>query len=74
MSGDTRDLINRVTTLLATMTALVLGLLIASTNNFYNTQKDGLEVMAARLLQLAGVLRRSAPRKSQFAICSRKPQ
>ena len=61
MSSDTQDLINRVTTLLATMTALVLGLLIASANNFYNTQKGGLEVMASRLLQLDGVLRRYGP-------------
>jgi hypothetical protein len=58
LSDDTRDLINRVTGLVGTMTALVLGLLIASANSFYNNQKSSLEVTAAKLLQLDGVLRR----------------
>lgn len=61
MSDDTRDLINRVTGLVGTMTALVLGLLIASANSFYNNQKSQLELMSARLLQLDGVLRRYGP-------------
>ena len=61
MSDDTRDLINRVTALVGTMTALVLGLLIASANSFYNTQKSSLEVTASRFLQLDGVLRRYGP-------------
>jgi hypothetical protein len=61
MSDDTRDLINRVTGLVGTMTALVLGLLIASANSFYNTQKSNLEVTASKLLQLDGVLRRYGP-------------
>jgi hypothetical protein len=38
------------------MSALVLGLLIASANNFYNTQKTGLETASARVLQIDGVL------------------
>jgi hypothetical protein len=61
MSDDTRDLINRVTGLVGTMTALVLGLLIASANSFYNTQKSSLEVTASKFLQLDGVLRRYGP-------------
>jgi ABC-type transporter Mla subunit MlaD len=61
MSGDTRDLINRVTGLAGTMTALVLGLLIASANSFYNNQKSSLEETAAKLLQLDDVLRRYGP-------------
>jgi hypothetical protein len=61
MSDDTRELINRVTGLVGTMTALVLGLLIASAHEFYNSQKTGLEVTAAKLLQLDGVLRRYGP-------------
>jgi hypothetical protein len=43
------------------MTALVLGLLIASANSFYNNQKSSLEETAAKLLQLDGVLRRYGP-------------
>ena len=38
--NETRDLINRLTGLVATLSALVLGLLIASANNFYNSQKN----------------------------------
>ncbi|HME28055.1 MAG TPA: hypothetical protein VKI44_43165 [Acetobacteraceae bacterium] len=59
--AETRDLINRLTGLVATLSALVLGLLIASANNFYNTQKGGLETISARVLELDGVLRRYGP-------------
>jgi len=59
--NETRDLINRLTGLVATMSALVLGLLIASANNFYNSQKTGLETVSARVLALDGVLRRYGP-------------
>jgi hypothetical protein len=59
--GETRDLINRLTGLVATLSALVLGLLVASANNFYNTQKTGLETVSARVLELDGVLRRYGP-------------
>jgi heme/copper-type cytochrome/quinol oxidase subunit 2 len=41
--SETRDLINRLTGLVAAMSALVLGLLVASANSFYNTQKASLE-------------------------------
>src|SRR5277367_768013 len=58
---ETRDLINRLTGLIATMSALVLGLLVASANNFYNTQKAGLETVSARILQLDSLLRRYGP-------------
>ena len=60
-TNETRDLINRLTGLVATMSALVLGLLIASANNFHNTQKAGLETVSAGVLQLDGVLRRYGP-------------
>jgi hypothetical protein len=40
------------------MSALVLGLLVASASNFYNTQKAGLETISARVLQLDSLLRR----------------
>jgi hypothetical protein len=56
--NETRDLVNRVTGLIATLAALVLGLLIASASTFYNSQKTSLELVSARVLQLDGVLRR----------------
>jgi hypothetical protein len=59
--NETRDLINRLTGLVATLSALVLGLLIASANNFYNAQKTGLETVSARVIALDGVLRRYGP-------------
>src|SRR5271165_3725906 len=59
--GETRDLINRVTGLIATMSAIVLGLLIASANSFHNAQKGELEIVSAKVLQLDGVLRRYGP-------------
>ena len=59
--SEIRDLINRLTGLVATMSALVLGLLIASANNFHNSQKAGLETVSARVLELDGVLRRYGP-------------
>jgi hypothetical protein len=62
---ETRDLINRVTGVIATLSALVLGLLIVSANNFYNTQKTGLETASARILQIDGMLRRFGPEAQQ---------
>ena len=59
--AETRDLINRLTGLVATLSALVLGLLIASANSFHNTQKAGLETVSGRVLELDGVLRRYGP-------------
>ena len=59
--GETRDLINRLTGLVATLSALVLGLLIASANGFHNAQKTGLETVSGRALELDGVLRRYGP-------------
>ncbi len=60
-ASETRDLVNRLTGLVATLSALVLGLLIASANAFYNTQKAGLQTVSAKVLELDGVLRRYGP-------------
>ena len=55
--ATTRDLIDRLTALVATMSARVLGPLIASANAFYNTRKAGVQVVSAKVLELDGVLR-----------------
>ncbi len=60
-ADETRALIERTTGLVATMSALVLGLLIAQASNFYNTQKAGLELVSARTLQLDAQLGRIGP-------------
>jgi hypothetical protein len=59
--NETRDLVNRLTGLVATLSALVLGLLVASANSFYNSQKAALETVSAKVLELDGVLRRYGP-------------
>ena len=57
VSDETRALINRVTGLVATMSALVLGLLIASANTFYSSQKSDLEILSERIIELDSKLR-----------------
>ena len=52
MSPTAQDALRLITGFMATMSALVLGLLINSANNLTNSQKAGLESMAARALQL----------------------
>ena len=61
VSEETRALINRVTGLVATMAALVLGLLIASANTFYNSQKSDLEILSGRVIELDSILRDYGP-------------
>jgi len=61
VSDETRALINRVTGLVATMAALVLGLLIASANTFYNSQKGDLEILSGRMIELDSMLREYGP-------------
>ena len=47
--------------LVATMAALVLGLLVASANNSYSTQKDGLDEIAANITLLDNTLELYGP-------------
>jgi hypothetical protein len=58
---QTRDLMGRLTGLVATLSALVLGLLVASANTFYNTQKAGLELVCSRVIELDSLLGRYGP-------------
>jgi Protein of unknown function (DUF4239) len=52
IDGDSRDVVKLVMGLIATMAALVLGLLIASANSSYNTQASELEEISANTVQL----------------------
>ena len=61
LSIAARDLIKIVTGLVATLAALVLGLLIAEADSFYTSQRSGLEVLSARVLELDAVLRQFGP-------------
>ena len=58
---NSRDLIKFVIGLTTTLSALVLSLLIASSYSLYNSQKTGLETLAARSVQLDRVLQSYGP-------------
>ena len=53
---DSRDAVKLVMGLIATLSALVLGLLIASANNHYNTQSTELQSLSANVILLDRLL------------------
>lgn len=61
LGADARDVVKLVSGLLATLSALVLGLLIASAKGTYDHVKDGLNQRAARILMADQVLTRYGP-------------
>jgi hypothetical protein len=56
LSEDSKDVIKLVMGLIATMAALVLGLLIASANSSYETQSSELQQVSAAIVELDGIL------------------
>src|SRR5947207_15177195 len=56
LSSDTKDAVKVGMGLVATMAALVLGLLVASTKGTYDTQKSEVTQMAAKIVFLDRVL------------------
>src|SRR5436305_5119948 len=56
LTADTRDAVRIGMGLVATMAALVLGLLVASTKGAYDTQKSEVSQMAAKIVFLDRVL------------------
>src|SRR6266496_4719640 len=56
LSSDTKDAVKVGMGLVATMAALVLGLLVASTKGAYDTQKGEVTQMAAKIVFLDRVL------------------
>ncbi|HTY41453.1 MAG TPA: hypothetical protein VMH79_06225 [Thermoanaerobaculia bacterium] len=61
LSGETKDVIKASIALIGTMSALVLGLLVASAKGTYDTQKDELTSLSAKVTLLARVLSRYGP-------------
>jgi hypothetical protein len=61
LSEETRDVVRLGTGLVATMAALVLGLLVASAKGAYDTQKDGLDKITANLTLLDTTLAQYGP-------------
>ena len=56
IDGDSKDTVRLVMGLIATMSALVLSLLISSANNAYDAQAAGLQQMSADITQLDRML------------------
>ena len=52
LEGDSRDVVKLVLGLTATLTALVLGLLISSSYSAYQMQQSEVQQLGARLLRL----------------------
>jgi hypothetical protein len=61
LSEDTKDVVKLVTGLIATLSALVLGLLIASAKSSFDAVNDGLEQAAAQVIVLDRLLARYGP-------------
>lgn len=61
LDQDSRDVVKLVMGLIATMSALVLGLLIASANSSYDRQSSELQVLSANVLLLDRTLKFYGP-------------
>jgi len=61
LSADSKDTVRLGTGMIATMAALVLGLLVASAKNFFDAQSDELTKMSANVVLLDRVLAHYGP-------------
>ena len=61
LSGDSKNIVNLGMGLVGTMTALVLGLLVASAKSYYDTQSTELTEMSAEIVLLDRVLAHYGP-------------
>jgi hypothetical protein len=61
LTGDSKDVVKMGTGLIATLTALVLGLLIASAKSSFDAQRTGLQQMAANFVVLDRGLAKYGP-------------
>lgn len=61
LSGDSKEVIRITSGLLATLAALVLGLLVASAKSAFDTQENGFEQLAANVIVLDRSLARGGP-------------
>ena len=61
LSSDTKDVVRLSTGLIATLSALVLGLLVASAQGTYQTQSNQIKQITANVILLDNILARSGP-------------
>ena len=66
LSDDSKDTVRIGMGLIGTLTALVLGLLIASAKNFYDTQSNELTEMSAKIVLLDRVLAHYGPETKEL--------
>ena len=66
LSADSKDTVRIGMSLIGTLTALVLGLLIASAKNFYDTQSNELTEMSAKIVLLDRVLAHYGPETKEL--------
>jgi hypothetical protein len=65
VEGDSRDLVKLVLGLIATLTAMVLGLLISSAHSAYDAQEAELQQLSIHLYQLDRILAQFGPEAVQ---------
>jgi hypothetical protein len=65
LSADSKDTVRLGMGLIGTLTALVLGLLVASAKNFYDTQSSELTEMSAKIVLLDRVLSHYGPETNE---------
>ncbi len=61
LSGDSKDAVKQGLALIATLTALVLGLLVATTKGTFDSQSAAVKELAANMVLLDRILSRYAP-------------
>ena len=61
LNNDTKDVVKLGTGIVATMAALVLGLLIASAKSQYDAQRDGLDQISAKFILVDAALAQYGP-------------
>ena len=61
LSGDSKDTVKIGIGLVGTMTALILGLLIASAKNFHDTQSNELTEMSAKIVLVDRIMAHYGP-------------
>ena len=71
LSADTKDVVRLGTGLIATLSALVLGLLIASAQGSFQTQSNQIKQITANVILLDNILARSGPEAEPVRILLR---
>jgi hypothetical protein len=71
LNSDTKDVVRLSTGLIATLSALVLGLLVASAQGSYQSQRNQIKQITANVILLDNILARSGPAAYQIRLLLR---